>query len=117
MQSTQWLNRTLPQYLYGATILLYLNGVLGALFGWLFSPIGIALIAGHVGAGYGISNERKWGYQLGVAMAFAPMAIRFIFGGFGSILTTNLVGFLFEIVLIVLLLHDESRSHQRIWFR
>lgn len=117
METKQWLNRSLPQYLYGATLLLYMNAAIGALFeGWLANPFGWLLLAGHVGAGYGISNERKWGWQLGVAMAFAPMAFRFIFLGLGHILSVGIIGLLFEVVLIVLLLHDESRQHQRIWF-
>jgi len=32
----------------------------------------LAIVAGSVGAGWGIANEKKWGYYLGVGMALFP---------------------------------------------
>lgn len=101
-------------------ILLYINAALTALsvlVGGFLHPLTLAVIAGQAGAGYGIANERKWGYQLGVAMAFLPFVIRLLFGGLDAVLGGNIINLMFEILLIVLLLHNDSKEHQRIWFR
>ena len=63
----------------------------------------------------GIANERKWGYGLGVGMAFAPFVLRVMYGG--SLLGADIITLLFEIALIALLLHPQSRDYQRIWFK
>src|SRR2546423_1401107 len=61
----RWTNPSQPQTLQIAVFLLYINAFF-ALLGGLFSPIGLLLVAGGVGAGFGIANERKWGYGLGL---------------------------------------------------
>ncbi len=116
METRRWINHSLPQTLGNAVILLYINAAFTLLFGGLFSGIGLLLIAGQVGAGYGIANERKWGYQLGLVMAFLPFVVRFLFSGIDGILGTNIINLLFEILLVALLLHEQSREYQRIWF-
>jgi hypothetical protein len=116
MASNRWLDRTQPQTLYIAVILLYFNAVFGLISGAFLNLLGLAVIAGEVGAGYGIANEKKWGYGLGIAMAFLPFVVRLIyfsspFGGVG------LITLMFEIALIFLLLHPQSREYQKIWFK
>jgi hypothetical protein len=115
MSSNRWLDRTQPQTLYMAVLLLYINAAFAALFGGLFNPIGLAIVAGGVAAGYGIANEKKWGYGLGVAMAVLPFILQLIFthNPFG----TDLISLMFEIALLALLLHPQSREYQRIWFK
>lgn len=116
METSRWINHSLPQTLGNAVILLYLNAAFTLLFGGLFSPIGLLIVAGMVGAGYGIANEKKWGYQLGVAMAILPFVLRFLVNGVDGILGTSIINLMFEIILVVLLLHEQSREYQRIWF-
>ena len=117
MESRRWLNQTQPQTLQIAVFLLYLNAFFGIIsllrFGF-WPPFGL-VVAGGIAAGYGIANERKWGYGLGVAMAFAPCALRLWYGG--TILGVDTLTLIFEIALIALLLHPQSRDYQRIWFK
>jgi hypothetical protein len=111
MQSRQWTNPSQPQTLQIAVFLLYINAFFAVLS---LSGVGILLAAGGVGAGYGIANERKWGYGLGLAMAFLPFVLTLLAGH--SLLGTGLVTLAFEIALVALLLHPQSRNYQRIWF-
>ena len=116
MPSNRWIDQTQPQTLFIAVVLLYINAVFGIIFG--LSPIGLAVAAGEVAAGYGIANEKKWGYGLGIAMAFLPFILALVFlhnhNPFGG---ANIVTLMFEIALIALLLHPQSREYQRIWFK
>jgi hypothetical protein len=117
MPGNRWLDQTQPQTLYIAVMLLYLNAafsVLSLLLG-AFSPILLLLIVGQVGAGYGIANEKKWGYALGLGMAFLPFVVALIF--FHNPFVGDLITLMFEIALVALLLHPQSREYQRIWFK
>lgn len=113
METRRWINHSLPQSLANAVMLLYVS----AAFDVLFARGGILFAVGKVAAGYLIANERKIGYQLGLAMAFAPFVLRFLFfGGLDGVLGTGILSLLFEVLLVALLLHEQSREHQRIWF-
>ena len=128
MQTRRWVNQTLPQTLQIAVFLVYINAVfraldilrvgignvLGAgLFGFLF----FAEVPAGIGAGYGIANEKKWGYFVGVAVAFLPFVTRVYFDGIGNLLSTDAISLLFQIALVCLLLHPQSRDYQRLWFK
>ena len=115
MESRRWVNPTQPQTLQIAVFLLYLNGIFSLLFGGLFNTWGLLIIVGSVAAGYGIANERKWGYILGVAMALLPFVLVIVTKS--SPLSGGLLNLLFEVALVALLLHPQSRDYQRIWFR
>ena len=114
MDTRRWTNPSQPQTLQIAVFLLYANAVLTALFGGIFSPLGILLVAGGVAAGFGIANEHRWGYGLGLVMALLPFILRLAFGA--NPLGTDLITLVFEIALVALLLHPQSRDYQRIWF-
>lgn len=117
METRRWINHSLPQTLGNAVLLLYISAAFDALFSLgSLSGLGIVLVAGKVAAGYGIANEKKWGYQLGLAMAFAPFVLRFLFGGLDAVLGVGIISLMFEVLLVALLLHRESKEHQRIWF-
>ena len=117
METRRWINHSLPQTLGNAVLLLYISAGFDALLGgYIFSPLGLAIVAGKVAAGYGISNEKHWGYQLGVAMAFLPFALRFLVGGLDAVFGVGIISLMFEIVLVALLLHRDSKEHRRIWF-
>jgi hypothetical protein len=114
-EQRRWVNQAQPQTLQIAVFLLYLNGAFTLLFGGLFYALGAVVIVGSVAAGYGIANERKWGYFLGVGMALLPFALVIATGS--SVFSGGLLNLLFEVALVALLLHPQSRDYQRIWFK
>ena len=97
METRRWLNQSQPQTLVIAVMLLYLDAVFIALSGGIFSPLGLVIIVGSVAAGYGIANERKWGYFLGIGIAvffLLPFALSLLNNGnFGG----NAIGLLFAV--------------------
>jgi hypothetical protein len=128
VQTRRWVNQTLPQTLQIAVFLLYINAVFRALdilrFGvgnvlgsGVFGLLFFAELPGGVGGGYGIANEKKWGYIAGVVVAFLPFVTRVYFNGVGNLLSTDAISLLFEIALVCLLLHPQSRDYQRLWFK
>jgi len=117
MQTRRWVDPSQPQTLQIAVFLLYAQAVLLLLFGAFLSLIGLAVIAGGIGAGYGIANERKWGYGLGLLVAFFPFVARIAVDGLNHVFTTDIISLMFEIALVVLLLHPQSREYERIWFK
>ncbi|HEV3225323.1 MAG TPA: hypothetical protein VGZ52_00755 [Acidimicrobiales bacterium] len=117
MQTRRWVDPSQPQTLQIAVFLLYAQAVLLLLFGAFLSPLGLALIAGGIGAGYGIANERKWGYGLGLLVALFPFIFRVAYDGLNYVFSTDLISLMFEVALVVLLLHPQSREYERIWFK
>ena len=121
MESRRWVNQAQPQTLYIAVILLYLDAGLAVLFGRVGSALGLALVIGGVAAGYGIANERKWAYWLGVgiaALGLYPYAVLLLAGQIGLLFNPQvLVGFAFAVAKLVLLVHPMSRSYYNIWFK
>ena len=118
MQTRRWINQSQPQTLVIATFLLYFNGAIGFLNMLSYRYLGIlglALVAGDAIGGYFIANEKKWGYYLGIAMAFSPFLLRIYYGV--PVLGGGLINLLFEVALIALLLHPQSRDYERIWFK
>jgi hypothetical protein len=112
METRRWTNPTQPQTLQIAVFLLYFDA-----FFALFSGLGglaLPVAAGSAGGGFGIANNRRWGYTLGLVMAFFPFAFRLALGV--SPLGFSLFNLMFEIALVALLLHPQSRDYQRIWF-
>jgi hypothetical protein len=107
-----------PQTLQGAVMLSYLNaafGVIMLLAGGLV-PLVLVQVAEGLGA-YGIANERRWGYRLGVACAVLILLVGvwwFVFGHANFL--SAILSLLFSILLTGLLLHPQSREYQRIWF-
>ena len=49
-------------------------------------------------------------------MAIAPFALRFLDSG-NPVAGGDLIGLMFEIALVALLLHPQSRDYQRLWFK
>jgi hypothetical protein len=103
-----------------SVILLYVSAAFSMLFGGFSSGILVLLAIGKVAAGWGCANERKWGYQLAVAAAALPFVLLILVVGPSDIAHNLLrigVSFAFDILLLALLLHRETRAYQRIWFR
>ena len=134
----KWFDRMQPQTMQIATWLLYLNGFF-ALIGFmdksdwigfarvdkgaLGSLIGLVVVASFIGGGYLMANDRRIGYRLALVAAFSPFILRiwilWSYPGWGAIdkITGNdTIGFIFEAALCALLLHPQSREHQRLWY-
>jgi uncharacterized RDD family membrane protein YckC len=105
METRRWTNPSQPQTLYMATFLLYINAVFDVIFSG-FNPIAVVIGAVQVAAGFGIANEKRWGYMLGIAVA----GVRVLFA-LGLLIPLITAG-----ALLALLLHPQSRGYQRIWF-
>lgn len=125
-----WINNRQPQTLYIAQILLYVSAVSALIFGGAGAEfidnslaqliIILLLTFGAAGGAFGIANEKKWGYQLGIAAAVAPFVVRFIIWrrfGLDDAIQWNLFGLVFDIAVLAALLHRMSGEYQRIYFR
>ncbi len=77
------------------------------------------IIVGLAAGGFGIANEKKWGYTLAVVGRGRPgRAALFARSGFGRLTNISvLISFMFDAALVALLLHPMSRDYQRIWFK
>ena len=77
----------------------------------------LVLLVALVGGGLGIANEKKWGFRLAVSAALYSVAATL---WIGIRYDVELLGFLlrlmFDLVLVVLLLHPQSKEYRRIWF-
>ena len=121
MRLNRWLNQSLPQTLQIATFLFYFNAGWSVLTGAIFNPLTLLLAVGSLFAGLGIANEHKWGYVLGVVIAglgLLPFVWLLIDRGLGHLLDPLvLLALIFPVALFLLVIHPESRSYQKIWFR
>ncbi len=104
-----------PQTLQGAVMLCYITAAFGVISLLLGAGIGIVPVLLAVG-GYGVANEKRWGYLLATIVAglylLSVLWLVLVSRDFALVLTL-----LFAVVLMALLLHPQSRHYQRIWFR
>ena len=119
MEPRVWVNPRQPQTLYIAQMLMYFRGGIALVFGFLFGSLtvfSLLFAVGNVVAAFGIANERRWGYKLGVAVAALTLAISLLvlIDSFGR-LWGQMIGLLFDFALVALLLHPISRGYQRYW--
>jgi hypothetical protein len=111
----KWVNQFQPQTLYMATILCYIDAVFGIFNG--FSPVNLVIVACLGAGGFGIANEKKWGYGVAVIGAVLQVVILLAIFGIGVLTSTAIIALLFDGALVALLLHPMSREYQRIWFK
>jgi hypothetical protein len=123
MDNFRWMNPSQPQTLQSAVMLAYLNsifallsvGFLGSISG-LGAPIIFIAAAGQAAGGVGVANEKTWGYLLAIGacsvLTFARLIVVLKSG-----IDLSLIGLMFSGALLGLLLHEQSRSYQKIWFR
>ena len=101
-------------------------------FGFLLGIISVAL---YVFGGVLMANDLKIGYKLSVIAAASPFILRFLAvrslaANFetqspigitdyltGRIFGGSIISSAFDIAVLALLLHTQSREHQRIWYR
>ncbi len=132
MNERVWVNPRQPQTLYLAQILMYFRGamhILRFMFGGRVELLGSASIftafllldtVGLVMAANGIANENKWGYQLGIVAASAPlvvMGVRIIEYGGMNLFWNSVIVIMFDVALVALLLHPMSVEYRRVWFK
>jgi len=139
LNGRRWFDHSLPQTLQIALWLLYINGAfslaylvdqrdfIGALrgvvpFGFLW---GLAVVGVHVAGGFLIANGRRLGHRLAIAASLSPFIVRWwvLWSLPAPVRITDVVtgrdtlSFLFEIALVALVLHPQSREHARRWLR
>ncbi len=118
MNERRFFNNTQPQTLQIAVIILYIDAAFSLFLGGFANPIGILLIATMGGGAFGIANEKRWGYALGLVGAGLNLAYPFFLGvSLGQYLSYDPLGLMFSVALVALLLHPMSRDYQRIWFK
>jgi hypothetical protein len=120
MKFTRWTNQGLPQTLQYGMFLLYFHAVLGVIFLSFLNPLGFVIVAGSAMAGLGIANEYRWGWRLGVAISvlgLLPAVLSLMLNGASILFDLNfLIAIVFPVAQFLLLVHPQSREHQRIWF-
>lgn len=144
MDTRRWTNPSQPQTMQIAVFLLYFGAVftlllgsesdnvvtgmlvkLGIEFVWLDDIIRLLLGVGAAVAGFGIANEKKQAYLLGLVVAAAPLVARLFLMltptmnriGRLSLTDFDLIALMFDVALFALLVHPQSRSYERIWFK
>lgn len=114
MNDRKFLNQYQPQTLVIATVLLYINAFFDFIsFDPFFVLSAIALAAG----GYGIANEKRWGYSLALAISIFRVVLLLIFARSDVLEFPLILTLMFDVALVGLLVHNESREYQRIWFK
>ena len=121
MERRRWLNQSQPQTLVIACFMLYINAafsLLAVLSIGGVSPVVLVPIAAGVLGAYGIANERRWGYYLAVGVAFLPFVISAAFSKHHNPFAgADIFTLIFEIAVVALLLHPESRQYEKVWFK
>ena len=139
LDTRRWFDRMYPQTLAIATWLLYLNALFAFLdfldgrdiFGFwrieggLGALLSFIVVVSHVLGGFLMANGKMLGWWLALVAAFGPLVLRLLWkitvyspvslqwvvnGG-------SWLNFMFEAALVALLLHPQSRSHAKTWFR
>jgi hypothetical protein len=113
----KWVNQFQPQTLYIATILCYVDAVFGLISGAFANPITLFIVAALGAGGFGIANEKRWGYAVAVIGAVAQVVLLVLIFGASVITSIVIINFIFDVALVALLLHPMSREYQRIWFK
>ncbi|MDE0874807.1 MAG: hypothetical protein OSA88_13185 [Acidimicrobiales bacterium] len=130
MNNFRWINSTQPQTLHSAVMLAYFRAISIVLFGnvyyrqlaydilGLFASriFPLVLLVALVGGGLGIANEKKWGFRLAVSAALYSVVATLWIGIRYNFELGFLLRLMFDLVLVVLLLHPQSKEYRRIWF-
>ena len=111
----RFFDQSQPQTLQIATILLYMEAVFAFL---MMSAVRAPLLfaAAYGGAGYGMANQKKWGYGLAVAVAVIRLLDLVAGHSIDQVLRLQTIDLMFSAALLALVLHPHSREYQKIWF-
>jgi hypothetical protein len=131
-EPTRWTNQSQPQTLYIATLLLYFNGITGLLaplfprlFGseYYFFGLALGLLAngGLIACAWATANEKQLGYLGAVVLTgFGVMLVAWVLvsSRLGAAVDLEfLIWAVPTVAVFALLLHEQSREYQRIWFK
>ena len=114
MNSHRFLNPSQPQTLVNATLLCYFEAFFAFIGGGGF-PL-LLLAVGLAAGGFGIANDKKWGYTVAVVASVLNVGLWLALLGLNVLGFPAIISFAFSVVLVVLLTHPMSRDYQRIWF-
>ncbi len=119
MNNWRWVNHFQPQTLVIATFLCYVDAVFGLIFGIAATSFvaGFAIVILLGLGGFGIANEKRWGYAVAVGGAVLQLVMLIAVYGADVLTSTVIISLLFDGALVALLLHPMSREYQRIWFK
>ncbi|HZJ28342.1 MAG TPA: hypothetical protein VFF40_15225 [Acidimicrobiia bacterium] len=118
MSERRFFNPTQPQTLQIAVILLYIDAVFSLIGVFIPTEVRLALVLTMAGGAFGIANEKRWGYVVGLIGAVLNVLWPMLYGfSLTAIISGNPLGFLIGVALVALLLHPMSRDYQRIWFK
>ncbi len=113
----RWFPVHQPPTLQIAAVLLYWSALLGLISGLVVGGAGrfaLLLTIGEAAGAYGIANERRWGYVVALVSAIIPLVLVLRVPG---LLGAGILGVLFQVALVALLLHPQSRDYYRLWYR
>jgi hypothetical protein len=113
----KFLNQFQPQTLVIGTMFCYIDAVFGFLFPYGDFLIILVMVAGLAGGGFGIANEKKWGYALAVGASILQVLLLISLAGTDVLKFPLILNLIFDGALVALLLHPQSRDYQRIWFK
>src|SRR5688572_28941478 len=113
VEPRRFINHYQPHTLVMGTMLCYVQGFF-ALFALSFYGLLFAVALGF--GAYGIANDKRWGYGLAVAAAILQVLIVLVVAADVGLELGILISLVFDVALVALLLHPESREYQRIWF-
>ncbi len=118
MKDFRWINQSQPQTLFSATILCYIDVVIGLLRGIVsVNPLlGLLTLLGLAAGGIGLANEKRWGYAAAVAAAAVQLGMLLVILGLEAFSFNWIFTLMFDGLLVGLLVHPLSRDYQRIWF-
>jgi uncharacterized membrane protein YccC len=114
----RFLNQFQPQTLVIACLFCYIDaffGLLGALGGT--SALGLILVVGLGAGGFGIANEKRWGYGIAVVAAVLQVLLLLGIAGADVLGFPLIINLIFDGALVALLVHPQSREYERIWFK
>lgn len=119
MNDYKFLNQFQPQTLVIGTMFCYIDAAFGLLFGVLTTSaiLAIVTIFGLAAGGFGIANEKKWGYFIAVGAAVLQVVGLITVAGSDVLQFPLILNLVFDGALVALLLHPQSRDYQRIWFK
>ncbi len=120
MEQRKFFNQMQPQTLQVGVMLLYIHAVFAVLNIFsgnaLFLLVAAATVAGGFGA-YGIANDRKWGYQLGLASAVIALGFDIVLVVLGGLSFNLIISLMFDAALVAVLLSSQTKSYVATWFK
>ncbi len=117
--SNQFFNQSMPQTLVSAQLLCYISVFFAIINGGVVATTygaSILIIIGLLLGGLGIANERKYGYLVAVGASGLQVLMYLLVFGTDVFRFQVLLSFAFAVALFALLVHPQSRNHQKVWF-